>query len=285
MADSSIGSVEVTPEMAKVTNIVFPESVDPDVYMTLSFMIEYGQGLHIGAEVYVHFFSSDITPDLPTSGTPMTLGDNHLCAYWSNGVVGWEALGGDITNFVGPVGAVTDGSDIPLGLDAKFVKQVLVGDWQMRILLKWQEPDFTPHYDWYTTLFQMQGYMELAINFATFDFGPAEQGSLEIPISTPLCGYLNMTITSNVEYLIQVLGTDPNQDGETFGVGNILANSVNDAGSAIPLSLILADLANLGSQPAGSAVVHRVYLWISIPVSASVGTYTFVLTVSVVPAA
>jgi len=288
MADTSTGTVNVTPEVARISDVIFPESVDPNTWTNLSFVIEYGQGFEVGTEVFVHFFKSGTDPHLPTSGIPTTLNlESHLCAHWRNNYLGWEILGsGAFSNFVGPVDAVTDGSPIPLGLDVKFMKAVMVGDWELRILLKYYvpPPEDVTIYLWDTTLFTMNGFMELALNFATFDFLDAEQGSVLIPIRVPLCGYLNMTITSNVGYLIQVSGTDPNQDGETFEVENILANSLDDISSAVALSSFLADLANLGPQAAGSAVVHRIYLWISVPVSAPVGTYTFTLTVSVVPA-
>lgn len=289
MADTSTGTVNVTPEIARISDVIFPESVDPNTWTTLSFVIEFGQGISGGDMVYVHLFKSGSNPDLPNSGIPTTLGINHLCARWSNAIDGdnWEALGGSFTNFVQPVtGPITDGSDIPLGLDVMFAKTVDIGDWEMRILLNYyvKPPVDETRWLWDTTLFQMNGFMEVAINFATFDFGDIEQGQVEIPISTPLCGYLNLTVTSNVAYAVQVSGTDPTKDPDSFGVDNILANSLNDVGSAVPLTLILADLANLGSQAAGSAVVHRIYLWISIPISAPVGMYTFTLTVSVVPA-
>jgi len=285
-SDTSTGTVNVTSEIARISDVVFPESVDPDSWTTLSFLIEFGQGLGTGGMVWIHFFKSGTNPDLPTSGaTPTTLGINHLCAVWQNNGGGWTILGGTFTNFIAPALAVTDGSDIPLGLDVKFAKEVMFGEWELRILLKYFDAaqDLTM-YIWDTTLFTMNGFMEVAINFATFDFGDVEQGQVEIPISTPLCGYLNLTVTSNVEYAVMVSATSPTMDAESFGVENILANSVNDIGSAVALSAVLADLANLGPQAAGSSVVHKIYLWISVPVSAPVGTYTFVLTIAVVPA-
>ena len=120
---------------------------------------------------------------------------------------------------------------------------------------------------------------------STFDFGLNEQGQIEIPISTPTSGYLNISLISNQAYLLQVYGSDPlHENGiDSFAVSNILQNSLPDVGSALVLTGTSADIANLGVKGIGTATWH-LYLWIEIPFSAKTGVYTFLLTVTMIGA-
>ena len=288
-ADSALGSVQVTEEIPIIRDIVFPLSAAPESPEPLDFVVQYGQGLSMGDEVYIHLYSAAATPDLSCNGMPTTLSDfDHYAIMWTNAAGSWDPSGwansGKFSNFRAPASLpVTDGSDIPLGLDVTFDELAdATNPWTIMIRLKYTKPDFESGYVTETDQFDLAAYLQVNIEQSTFDFGSIEQGQIEIAISSPISGYLNITVTSNGAYRVQVSGTNPDDgEGNSFDVSNIVQNSVNDPASGLSLSGTAGDVANLGDLPIGTAT-HHLYLWISIPLDAPVGTYTFTLTVTIV---
>lgn len=286
LADSSIGSVTVDPEIPVIKDIAFPSSAPPGVYSTLTFTLQMRTGLEAGSEVYVDMYSAGVVPDLPWSTEPPTTISlfNHYRIAWRNSLADtWPYIapsGVWAGYFTTPAAPVIDGTDVQFSIDVRFDELAdATNPWTIRIAYKW---DAGPNI-FETYAFDLADFLSLNIEQSTFNFGNIEQGQIEIPISDPTSGYLNLSLTSNSAYMIQLSGSDPLHSNtiDTFGVGNILQNSIDDIGSALALTGTAADLANLGPQPIG-AYVHHLYLWISIPVTAPIGDYTFVLTVLLV---
>lgn len=292
-ADSAIGSVTVTDEIARIVDITFPLSAVPTTPESLDFRLEYGQGWHGGDQVWVHLFSAGATPDLSCSGEPSTLNDyDHYATVWFNSYNGgWEGSGvtwrsKQISNYRGPDKTtlpIEDNRDIPLGFDVTFDQLAdATNPWTVWIQLRYKnpDPDLSDIKITETVEFDLADYLQVNIIQSTFDFGSIEQGQVMIPIANPTMGLLNISVTSNSEYRLQVSGTDPSGNGNSFSVGYIYQNAINDTASAVPLTGSAADIANLGLQAIGDHE-HVLFLWITIPATAPTGTYTFTLTVTI----
>lgn len=296
MADSSLGSVSVDPEVARVTNIAFPLSATPDSWLTLTFDFEYDSGIAGGDEIYVDFYSAGATPDLNYGGPSTTINEfNHYRAMWLNSPTGWVLSGSGL----GPTGVfangqatpappVTDGSDIHFSLDVKIPALAdATNPWTVMVHAKYTDANdlLTKHVE-DSIQFDLAAWVGINIEQSTFDFGNVQQGMMMMPITVPTQGFLNLSVQSNQEYKLTVRGTTPDDgDSHSFDVSNIYANAINDTATAMSLGLSDADLVNFGTHPLtpiGSTDALMLYLWITIPVGTFVATYTFTLTVSVV---
>lgn len=286
VADTAIGTVNVVPEVPKIKDFSFPSDVDPESVTPLLFTLEYLEGLESGDSVWVHLWRDGFAADLDYVDAPST-GDlnSHYWARWMNIIGGgwWDySTSSRINNVVGPDGIdmpVIDGSDIPLGFDIKFYGLAEYGLWHLRVGLLYASETLVAEH---SMDFDMNARLAVDILESTFDFGEVQKNNLvQIPIVNPTEGYLTIVVLSNVGYLLQLSGTDPDNGlGDSFLVGNIVQNSVDDDVGAVPLTGILAGLNGMEAQPSGEGTFYC-YLWISVPL-VPVGTYTFTLTFLVV---
>ena len=290
-ADQATGTIGVTDEVPVFKDISFPLTATPGQLNTLTFTLQYQQGLYEMDEVTVDLFSNMASPDLPIGQSiPTTIDEfDHYRVRWVNretpspfAQMNPAGIFSEMT--CTPDEPITTGSNIDFSIGITIPQLADASNpWTIRFHLSYG-PDVDVTLDDYviqTYEFDLGQYMGLNIVQSSFTL-TGGQGGLLIPISVPTQGFLDLVCSANDEYQLQVYGTDPTFGAESFSVINILQNSVNDTGSASPLSLTAANIANLGIQPIttiGEEDSFVLFLWVSIPVSAVVGTYTFTLTV------
>lgn len=310
-ADSATGNVTVTPEIPIIKDISFPVSAIPGSLNRLTFTLQYQSRIAGGEELWMDFYSSGATPDFMYSGTPVSTSIslfNHYRAMWTNKLSDPWLISGNYgpagvfqNPSTSPVPIIGDGSDIHFSLDVRFDELAdatliiihfelsLQNPWTIKFHLKYNDANdgLVRTLDVFFE-FDLAAFLGLNIEQSTFDFGDIEQGQGLIAISVPTQGFLDLSVQCSLAYMIQVSGTNPDDgSGNSFEVGNIYQNSVNDSSSAIPLTLIAADILNLGQHdltPIGTWDYLILYLWIEIPIGTPLGTYTFSLTVTLVTA-
>ena len=286
-ADSASGTVTVDPEKPIIKDISFPLIATPADWLTLTFTLQYQTGLGQD-DLYIDFYSALAEPNLVYGSIPsitVNLFDHYRAKWintpndpWKISGTGYGPDGVFQNPSTNPLPMVSDGTDIQFSLDVRFDELAdATNPWTIKFHLKYgSSQSIDAFYE-----FDLAAYLGLNIVESTFDFGNIEQGQVLIPISLPTQGYLSLAVQSNTAYMIQVYGSDPLFGAETFSVSNIWHNSINETSSAIPLSLESADVANLIEQPLtpiGTEDYLVLYLWISIPIEAVLGTYTFTLT-------
>lgn len=268
MANDIMGSVDVKNTILTDLNV---PTTDPTVKTPFSVALMDTNKFSTMTYAYVDIWHESVLPTAPADAknrytASIKIDTNNIAttpAGWLNDYTKINTYQGTATSF-------TFNGNMTLQSVA------LAGTWTMRFRLR----DINMIYYDINATFIVNNYMEFSISESSFSFGNVVAGCVNIPISSPTSGYISLSIVSNALMKLQVKGTNPTDGTNTFAVSSIKIFDADNVAGAHTLTTTLADLNSatyIGSTGAS------VYLWISIPAGTPIGTYTFTLTISLVP--
>ena len=131
----------------------------------------------------------------------------------------------------------------------------------------------------------MNFYSELTVNDASHGWSGLNPGDTNVALTSPADGDIDVTVTANAAFNIQVKGSGDLSDGNghTIPLSNIKVHK-NTLASATSLTTSYQNVGGLTNLAAGENQAYSFMLWITVPNPCPDGTYTYTLYIQVVEA-
>jgi len=165
---------------------------------------------------------------------------------------------------------------------AKIAERATTASWTIKIIVT----DDSSASDSDSSLtFGVNFYSELIVNDASHGWSGLTPGASNVALTSPADGDIDITVTSNAAFNVQVKGSGDLSDGQghTIPLSNIKVHK-DTLGSAVSLTTSYQNVGGLTSLPAGENQAYSFMLWITVPNPCPAGTYTYTLYIQVVEA-
>jgi len=132
--------------------------------------------------------------------------------------------------------------------------------------------------DTYANEFTLNFYMEITVNDSTHGWTGLTPGDIDVLLTNPSDGDIDITVSSNAPFNIQVKGSGDLSDGNghIIPLSNIKVHA-SDLASATSLTTTYQNIPGLTSQARGVGLSKSFKLWITVPNNLPPGNYTYTL--------
>ena len=127
--------------------------------------------------------------------------------------------------------------------------------------------------------FGVNFFVELTVDDSSHAWSSLNPGDADILIDTPADGKIDVTVTANAQFDLQVKGSGDlakTGGGTPIGLGNVTIHE-DTLGSSVSLTESYADIGGLTGLSSGESQAHSLKLWIDVPSGTEHGTYTYAL--------
>ena len=126
-----------------------------------------------------------------------------------------------------------------------------------------------------TITFGVNFYLELTVDDGSHGWSSLNPGATDQPITTPVDGDIDLTVTANAAYDLETKGSGAlTSGGNTIALSNVKFHE-DTLGSATTMTTDYQDIGGLISEPAGAANPESFVLWLTVPNPQQDGTYTY----------